>query len=71
MGLLKKSASGVLGPLSCSRTVVYAPRANGPAALLDLAPPKQLRASERAFLNSLLSFYRTRVLGSCREFDKF
>ena len=41
MGLLKKhalslaegSASGVLGPLSCSRTYEYAPRAKAPAAL--------------------------------------
>ncbi len=32
---LKKAASGVLGPLSCSRTFTYAARANGPAALLD------------------------------------
>ena len=32
---LKKAASGVLGPLSRSRTFTYAPRANGPAALLD------------------------------------
>ena len=34
-GTLKKAASGVLGPLSCSRTSTYDPRANGPAALLD------------------------------------
>ncbi|MYD30351.1 MAG: hypothetical protein F4201_09675 [Nitrospira sp. SB0677_bin_15] len=32
---LKNAASGVLGPLSCSRTFTYAARANGPAALLD------------------------------------
>ena len=31
--MLKKSASGVLGPLSCSRTPLYAPPAKGPAAL--------------------------------------
>jgi hypothetical protein len=35
MGVLKKSASGVLPALSCSRTPVYAPRANLAAALLD------------------------------------
>ena len=50
-GMLKKGASGVLGPLACSRTAVYALRANEPAALLDLALPKRLRAGERAFLN--------------------
>lgn len=33
--MLKKVASGVLGPLLCSRTLLHAPRANGPAALLD------------------------------------
>jgi hypothetical protein len=34
-GVLKKSASGVLAPLSCSRTILYAPRAKVAAALLD------------------------------------
>ena len=48
-GVLKKAASCVLGLLSCSRTAVYAPRAKNPAALLDLAPPKRLRAGERPF----------------------
>ena len=38
-GMLKKTASGVLGLLSYSRTTVYAPRAKSPAALLDLTPP--------------------------------
>ena len=33
--LFKKATSGVLGPLPCSRTEPYAPRAKGPAALLD------------------------------------
>ena len=33
--ILKMPASGVLGPLSCSRTPVYAVRAKGPAALLN------------------------------------
>ncbi len=28
MGVLKKAATGVLAPLSCSRTHMYAPRAN-------------------------------------------
>jgi hypothetical protein len=28
MGVLKKPASGVLAPLSCSRTPMYVPRAN-------------------------------------------
>ena len=60
-------ASGVLGPLSRSRTPVYAPRTTRDralrdamvlqtAALLDLAPPKGLRTGERAFLN-ILSCY--------------
>ena len=31
--MLKKSASGVLGLLSCSRTHLYASRAKSPAAL--------------------------------------
>gem|GEM_PF-5442699 len=35
MGMLKKGVSGVLGPLSCSRTHPYAPRAKAPAALLS------------------------------------
>ena len=48
IGVLKKAASCVLGPLSCSRTPVYAPRAQGPAALLDLASLK-LRTGERPF----------------------
>ena len=55
--MLKKSARGVLGPLSYSRTPVYASRANGPAAL-----PAERRVSARlgwegkteAFFNSLL-----------------
>ena len=64
--MLKTGASGVLGPLSPSgtqtwrssrrvrsRNVVYAPRAQGSAAVLDLAPPNRLRAGERAFLNIL------------------
>ncbi len=34
---------------------MYAPGAKTPAALLDLAPPKWLRAGERAFLNLLSS----------------
>ena len=33
--MLKKPASGVLGPLSRSRTFLYAPPAKMPAALLD------------------------------------
>jgi hypothetical protein len=33
--MLKKFASGVLAPLSCSRTPLYAPPAKWPAALLD------------------------------------
>jgi len=33
--MLKKGVSGVLGPLSCSRTDPYAPRAKAPAALLS------------------------------------
>ena len=49
--MLKKAASYVLGPLSCSRTAVYAPRVKAPAALLDLASPKRLRTGKRAFLN--------------------
>jgi hypothetical protein len=32
--VLKKSASGVLAPLSCSRTSLYAPGAKMAAALL-------------------------------------
>jgi len=35
LGGLKKSASGVLARLSCSRTHLYAPRAKRAAALLD------------------------------------
>ncbi len=35
VGMLKKSASGVLGLLSCSRTHLYALRAKSPVALLD------------------------------------
>lgn len=35
MGVLKKPASGVLAPLSCSRTPTYVPRAKEAAALLD------------------------------------
>jgi len=35
MGGLKKPASGVLAPLSCSRTSRYVPRAKEAAALLD------------------------------------
>ena len=35
MGMLKMAASFVLGLSSCSRTNVYAPRAQSPAALLD------------------------------------
>ena len=31
--MLKKAASGVLGPLSCSRTPLYAPHTKEPAAL--------------------------------------
>ena len=34
-GVLKKSASGVLAPLSCSRTHLYAPLAKPAAALLN------------------------------------
>ncbi len=34
-GVLKKDASGVLAPLSCSRTSLYAPLAKVAAALLD------------------------------------
>ncbi|MDX1412263.1 MAG: hypothetical protein R3351_08910, partial [Nitrospirales bacterium] len=44
--MLKKSASGVLGSLSCSRTPVYAPRAKGPAALLDLASHRRAELFE-------------------------
>ena len=64
MGMLKKGASFVLGPLSCSRTPVYATPAKDPAALLDLASPsllrrssfgyegrERLRTGERTFLN--------------------
>ncbi|MDX1411653.1 MAG: hypothetical protein R3351_05820 [Nitrospirales bacterium] len=47
--MLKKSASGVLGPLSYSRTAVYAPRAKGPAALLGPAQPERFRIGERTF----------------------
>ncbi len=32
--MIKTSVSGVLGPLSCSRTNLYAARAKAPAALL-------------------------------------
>ena len=32
MGVLKKPASGVLAPLSCSRTHMYVPRAKEAAA---------------------------------------
>ena len=39
--MLKKAASVVLGPLSCSRTAVYAPLAQVPAALLDLTLPRR------------------------------
>ena len=35
MGVLKKPASGVLAPLSCSRTPMYVPRAKEAAALLN------------------------------------
>ncbi len=35
MGVLKKPASGVLAPLSCSRTHMYVPRVKEAAALLD------------------------------------
>ena len=72
--MLKKSASGVLGPLSCSRTAVYAPRAKAPAALLDLAPPNRLRVGERAFLNILISNGVPRFscrINSFREFLSF
>ena len=58
--MLKKAASFVLGPLSCSRTVVYAPRAIWPAALLDLALPNRPRTGERAFLNILPDFLEIR-----------
>jgi len=34
MGMLKNGVSGVLGPLPCSRTHPYAPRAKAPSALL-------------------------------------
>ena len=67
-GLLKKSASGVLGPLSgfaltdlalfapfAHTYSVYASGAKAPAALLVLAPPKRLRTGERAFLNRPLA----------------
>ena len=33
LSLAEGSTSGVLGPLSCSRASMYAPRAKGPAAL--------------------------------------
>ncbi len=36
-----------------STSLVYASASSLPAALLDLAPPKWLRAGERAFLNIL------------------
>jgi len=35
LGMLKKGVSGVLSPLSSSRTGPYAPRAKVPAALLN------------------------------------
>ncbi len=60
VGLLKKSASGVLESLSGFAPFAltysgYAPGAKAPTALLDLAPPKRLRAGERAFLNRPLA----------------
>ncbi len=68
VGLLKKSAYGVLGSLSGFALTDlalfapfaltysgYAPGAKAPAALLDLVPPKRLRAGERAFLNRPLA----------------
>jgi hypothetical protein len=35
VGGLKKAATGVLAPLSCSRTHMYVPRAKRAAALVD------------------------------------
>ncbi|MCH8040084.1 MAG: hypothetical protein IH977_07040 [Nitrospinae bacterium] len=51
--MLKKSASGVLVARRPQRTLLYASASSLPVALLDLAPPKRLRAGERAFLNIL------------------
>ncbi len=64
LSIVEGSASGVLGFLSGFALTDlalfapfaltysgYAPGAKAPTALLDLAPPKRLRAGERAFLN--------------------
>ncbi len=54
MGVLKKPASGVLAPLSCSRTPMYVPRAKEAAAF----PSRGLRTGldglfEHPFIRSL------------------
>ena len=50
------SASGVLVTRGAQRTAPYASPLSLPAALLDLASPKRLRAGGRAILNSLYFF---------------
>jgi hypothetical protein len=42
--MLKKAASGVLGPLSCSRTPAYAPRAKSPHSPFDKGGEGDLKA---------------------------
>ncbi len=58
--MLKKAASGVLALLPCSRTAVYAPRVNGPAALPAERPVLAGQGWEGrkvAFLNILTSYW--------------
>jgi len=61
MGVLKKPASGVLAPLSCSRTPMYVPRAKEAAAF----PSRGLRTGldglfEHPFIRSLIAMIKTR-----------
>jgi len=60
-GMLKKSRQRCSRPFAVLTYSMYAPRVKKAAALLDLPPPKRLRAGRRTFLKHSLQLMRSAI----------